>query len=494
MPSVKRLHQAFILIPSQESQALTFNDLVDPSNANLLVIDPTFTIEKENFDRTNVNRPSVSPLQPLAGITTGSASFGVELSTTTGTNEPGWSTVMQACGMRVDTMWAQEIDSTLTPKTGYEAIGAGERIVQAGSGAKGYLVHTVRAGTTPDLHAYIRLDEGSETPDGTTAWTSDDSDGLFTATSLAKDVGYCWTPASFGTQWIVGTLATTAFTVGEIVTDGTTSAIGVVVEALPTGAGTMKIRRLNGEFAGSGGTYTGSALPTPGVFTSSASWSQHECVAVNLGLIEDSRIKRGEGWRGSWAFSAELGGAGRLDFSMKGLVSSTEDAGAIAGTTYTAEVPPVLLNQTFIAGKDTEDLDAVASPRLQSIAFDHGTEVDMPRDASEPTGVYDGAFIVGRSSTGSLNLTVEPESVYGWLERMRNGDPIAILQELVSPNDANKVIRVEAPGALLVSESGGDQNGFATTDFSLQLGSRGVAGADIVDAELILSYQHSVLP
>jgi len=489
MPSVKRLHQAFISIPAQEIIDIGQATLISAANANLLVIDPTFTIEKENFDRTNINRPSVSPLQPLAGITTGSASFGVELSTTSGTNEPGWSAVMQSCGMRVDTMGSMTIAS-MSPAAGYEAIGAGEALTQATTGATAVLVHTVRDGTTGDTHMFYRLIDTGTGVSATDVWTSDDSGGTITPAVMTADVGYCWTPASFGTQWLsTCTVAVEALSVGQIVTQTATGGIGVCVEDFAIGAGTLKIRRLNGGFNSSAMTFG-----TAGTIATTGAWTQHECVGANFGLVEDSRLKRGPGWRGSWAFSAELGGAGRLDFTMKGLVSGTEDAGAIAGVTYTAEVPPVLLNQRFVAGQDTEDLEAAASPRLQSVAFDHGTEVDMPRDASEPTGVYDGAFIVGRSSTGSLNLTVEPESVYGWLERMKNGEPISILQELVSPNNANKVIRIEAPGALLVSESAGDQNGFATTDFSLQLGSRGVTGTDIVDAELILSYTHTVLP
>ena len=226
MPSVKRLHQVFLRAESQEGVAGSAAQLFTAANANLLVIDPFLNVAKENFARSNVNRPSVSPLQPLAGLTTGEGGFGVELTTTKSTSAPGWGLAMQACGMRQETLYAQPIDS-ITPASGFEAIGAGERLVQATSGAIAYLVHTVRDGSTPDTHAFMRLVSG--TPNANAVWTSSDSGGAFTADGTFTDIGFCWTPATFGYQTSTCGAVDATVNVGEIVTGVTTGAVGVVV-------------------------------------------------------------------------------------------------------------------------------------------------------------------------------------------------------------------------------------------------------------------------
>lgn len=486
MPSVKRLHQVFLRAESQEGVAGSAAQLFTAANANLLVIDPFLNVAKENFARSNVNRPSVSPLQPLAGLTTGEGGFGVELTTTKSTSAPGWGLAMQACGMRQETLYAQPIDS-ITPASGFEAIGAGERLVQATSGAIAYLVHTVRDGSTPDTHAFMRLVSG--TPNATAVWTSSDSGGAFTADGTFTDIGFCWTPATFGYQTSTCGAVDATVNVGEIVTGVTTGAVGVVVEQTASSGTSLTIRRLDGYFsAGEDVSFSGAASNV----TLSGGWTQSECVAVDFGFIEDGRRKHGKGMRGSWSFTGELGAAGRLDFTMKGLINTTNtgDGGAIGGVTYTAEVPPVILGVTFTAATETENNEAVASPRLQSVRFDHGSEVNIPRDATESEGVYDGAYITGRSSSGSMNIAVAPESVYPWIARMTAGTPVSILLPIVSPTDSDKVLRLEAPGALITAESGGEQTGFATVDLTLELGSRGITGLDITDAELMLSYQN----
>lgn len=487
MPSVKRLHQAFLRAESQEGVGGSAANVFTAARADLLVIDPFLNVAKENFARSNVNRPSVSPLQPLAGLTTCEGGFGVELTTTKSTDAPGWGLAMQACGMRQTTLYAVTV-SSMSPASGFEAIGAGERITQATTNAAGYLVHTLRDGSPDDTHAFIRLDDDSATPNGSAVWTSADSEGNFTPGSVATDVGYCWTPASFGYQTSACGAVDADVTVGEIVTGQTTGAVGVVVQQTDDTGASITIRRLDGYFsAGEDVSFSGASSDV----TLSGGWSQSENVAVDFGFIEDGRRKHGKGMRGSWKFSGELGSAGRVDFDMKGLLetSNTGDGGAVGGVTFTAEVPPVLLGVGFTVGKDTENLQALTTPRLQSVNFDHGSEVNIPRDATETEGVYDGAYITGRSSSGSMNIAVAPESVYPWIARMTAGDPVAVMLTLASPTDSDKVLRLEAPGCLITAESGGDQTGFATVDMTLELGSRGVTGLDITDAELILSYQ-----
>lgn len=493
MPSVKRLHQVFMKQELQEGNggdgAFAVSDVLDAANANFLVIDPQFTVDKENFDRSNVNRPSVSPLAPLAGLTTGSCSFGLELTTAAGVAKPAWTVALEACGMRWSRMYAAEV-SSVSPASGSQIIAAGERMVGGSSGGVAYMVHNLREGTTPDGHAFMRvIDAGT----GLTAetWTSSDSGGSFVAGTAPSDVGDVWTPATFGLQTSTCGAVDANVLVGEIVTGQTSGAVGVIAEQTDSSGTSITIRRLNGYFTDDEDvSFSGSASDV----TLSGGWAQSDVQSVSFGLIEDGRYKLGKGFRGSWSFSGELGSAGRLDFTMSGLVAGSGDAGPISGVTYTAQVPPVMLGVGFSIARETETTENVGSPRLQSVNFDHGSEVNIPRDATESAGVYDCAYITGRNSTGSMNLAVTPESVYDEILAMRNGDALGVLLTLQSPLSANKKFRIEAPAALMTAESPGEQNGFATTDYSLQLGSRGATGLDIADGELTISYQHSALP
>ncbi len=488
MPAVSRLYQLFARVEPQEGVAASAGALFAAGNANLLVSNPQFTPQKENFDRTNINRPSVSPLIPLAGLTFGTQSFDVELSTASGTGLPGWSLLLEAAGNELSTLYAVKC-SAVAGGGSLKAIGAGERITQASTNASGYLVHTLRES---DTHALIRLDADSATANNSGVWTAAESGGTFTPdTSAPTDVGYCWTPASLGYQ--VQTLSgtpTSQIEIGETVTGDTTGAVGVVVQTITTSDTELVIRRLDGYFAnGENVTFSGGETESL-----AATWSQRKNKAINIGLVEDGRRKHGVGCRGSYSIAARLGEAAIMSFSMTGLYNGAIDGGAVGGVAFTAQTPPVTLGVGMTIGTENDDVADLYTPRLQSVSYDHGTEVAIPRDATESSGVYDAAFTTGRSSSGSLVVGVVPTSVFDWSQLMEDGTPFTALTTWTSPVDANKKLRLEAPAAVITAESPGDESGFGTSDYTLQLGSRSANAVDIDDAELILSYQHTALP
>ena len=95
--SLKRLHQLFLVEEATEATATT---LFTAANGSYLVIDPTIEFEAPRFER-QINRSSLTPLQGLSGIQTGSLKFGLELTGTTAFGTvPQFGLPLRACGFR----------------------------------------------------------------------------------------------------------------------------------------------------------------------------------------------------------------------------------------------------------------------------------------------------------------------------------------------------------------------------------------------------------
>jgi len=506
MPSIKRLHQIFGMPELQDGEAISATNLFTDTNADALVIEPAMVFEPELFDRSNINRPSVSPLQPLAGVTPGSFTFQMELAgstdltpseETTGIARPPFSHYLVCAGTRRRNLMKYTLTSVLEKTTGDPAMAwQGTIFTQAGHTSTLVLAKTVRTG---DTEAWFCLQDGDLSDLDHDVLTAVSGSPICeitpagTPSSVHPDLtGHAWFPASLGELEI--TLAATAAvtgSVGDVVEGATSTAVAVVMKDFTTSDTKILVRRLDLffdvppnasaeviRFSGAGAT----------IGTTASVRQIHSVHGMSMGIIEDSRRRQLHGARGSYAIAAEIGQAGLFTFNYKGLITeaSIRDAGPIGGVAYTQRVPPVFLNIELSAGDDTIDTSAlVPSVRLQSFSFDHGSTVEIPRDMTEAQGLYDAAHIVGRDSTGSLNVSVAPESVYDFLRVFAAGEAINVT---ITATDAAGYEYSIGASCILSSESGGDQNGFATTDFSLKLASRAVGNQDIDDAEIVIAY------
>ena len=119
-----------------------------------------------------------------------------------------------------------------------------------------------------------------------------------------------------------------------------------------------------------------------------------------------------------------------------------------------------------------------------------GATVELRRDATQPVGLFDSAHIVGRAGTGTLQIEVEPEGKFPWLDNMVDGTPVRIRNEWGTESTNNRFI-VSVPGATLTGETPGDQNGFGTREFAFTAASRRYDGTDADETEVVITYINS---
>lgn len=222
--SLKRLHQIFI--GQEPTEATQFDNSTTPlslfvaGKGSYLVIDPQIAYDVPRFAR-NINRSSLTQLQGLSGIKSGSMQFGLEL---TGTNSafgtsaatvPQFGLPLRACGFRQEPV----MRFTIGAITG-GPFRHGEIVTQTGSAATGTVVQDTYTGQTSIWIAPGVSASGTEDLGNGTAFTPT---GLLTGASS----GATATPTGFQTTLTVGAITGT-FVVGETVSQATSTATGVI--------------------------------------------------------------------------------------------------------------------------------------------------------------------------------------------------------------------------------------------------------------------------
>lgn len=472
--ALKRLFQVLAAEETQAGQAVS--GLLSASNANYLVTDPELIIEPETFERGNINRSSISPLPPLAGVVTARLRFGLEMTGVTGgaTTAPRFGQLLQACGMREILHDEYTIGSiTSGPFFG------GETATQTGTSATARVIHT-----TYDGASAMYMEALTGTPNGTGVWTGDTSGATVTPSVLDDDAGYSYIPASIETlEFLTGTLTGT-INAGDVVVGQTSGAV-LVAQANVAGSTRETFRVLDGVVQASE-----TLLESPGnqvVVDGTPAFDMVDIPTLSMALIEDSVAKTMTGCRGTFSLSGEIGQAPLFQFEFTGLMpTDPTDAGPVSGVTYTSVTPASLLGITLVFGDDATTTEAAqAQPRIGSFSYDYANTLGIPRDASEFTGVYDSAHITSRASTGSVNVNVAPEAVYDFLAKLRAGTPMHVRSELGSTS-GNQFL-ISSVGAVPTSEGSSADGDFGTRDMSFSLASRYADGSEADHAELMIS-------
>lgn len=477
--SLKRRHQIFAAAETQAGVAASGVRVV--ANGDFLVIDPVMTFEPEIYERDNINRESLSPLQPLTGIVTGTCSFSLELSGRAAAGgAPSWSLLLQACGFDEQVSDRISIGAISTNECFFH----GEVITGGGSGALGTVIHQTFNGTTTLL---FEPTSGTFTSGETI--TGSTSGAVATSTSTPTNDGYAWSPIStellqFETDAPSG--GDNSVAEGEVIIGGTSNAVAVM-HATHSGSGTATVRVLDGIFV-LNETCSSSADGDTFDLDSAPGFVMSQIPTLTLSIIEDGRYKELNGCRGTVTFSGNIGEPIMMNFEFKGLLAATAagDAGAIPGVTYSSLIPNALLGVTYRVGDDSDDTVGVeVSPRLQSFGITHGNTMGIPRDAGQATGVYDAAHQTARSTEGNMVVAVAPETTFDWSAKLESG---AAVRAYLSLGGVTDLFAFSIPGMVLTGESGGDTEGIATVDYAMRLGSRHDDGTDASNTEIVLSY------
>lgn len=481
--ALKRLFQ---VVAKEEVQAgSAAAALYSAANANYLVIDPSLEFNPEQFDRANINRASLSPFSPLAGVVTGQASFQLELSGTGSSTTPAWGQLLKACGMQEVVTVQLEITAAMAGST-TQAFFNGETVTGAGGGT-GIVCHDTYEG---ELRLLLHTRNGTafvaaEAITGGTSGTT----GVVGAAGDSTAFGTSWIPDSIELQQLHASGITGTNDAGDVVIGATSGAIGILQEAV-TGAALYSIRVLDGIFLAE---TLNNATQTGTITEDLVGAEQTNVPSISLAIIEDGPAKALKGARGTFTIGGNIGEAVLFNFEFQGLKNAITDEGTVTGVTYNSQVPPVMLGVTFdVWDDDRADSGTPTgtfSPRFQSLSLDFANTTGIGRDAGETTGVYGSAHITARATSGSMTIDVAPEGAFAFLEAVSAGTPTHLKLQIGS-TVGNKFI-LSCPSAVFTGESGGDTEGIATRDLPFRVGSRAPDGTEADDCELILTYQHT---
>ena len=480
----KRRYQ---VVSSVEATAGTETaSLISAANATLLVIDPQFTINPEIFSRSNINRASNSPQTPLAGVRTGTLTFGVELAGASGT--PPWADLMRACGFKQFTTVAIQIGAITDGSEG--PFQHGETVTGGTSGATGTVMHDTRNGA-----GELLIGDKTGNFQSAETLTGGTSGATATSSSTLWAFGNSFAPYSDEVQSMtLASLASGAPVDGDLMHAAAGS--GSVLQVIGTwsAASGQQCRVINDTPPAASDVLTNlTASGNNATVDGTPAFALDEVPSLTIGLVEDGVLKTLKGARGTVSLAGGIGEASILQFSFTGLIGTVESAGVATGVTYTSKTPPVLLGATMAFGDsgDTAESDE-GLPRFHSYSFDMGNPVAIGRDASNADGVYGSAHLGPRGATGSVTLDVEVEETYDFYAKLKAGTPSRIRMEIGSEDE--KHFRITSPSLVFTGESGGEVEGNGTRDLPFQFASVDPNGTEVDNAEFVLSYGDDVAP
>lgn len=475
--ATKRLFQ--LLAKVETEPGVVASNLVDVANAKILVSDPQITFDRETYER-EINRTSLTPLTPLAGVVEAEATFRVEMTgTTTAGAAPDWGILLQACGFKQREFGIATIGAVTT----VDAFHSGETVTGT-SGTDLEVVHDTWDGSTKLL-----LVDKQSTGLGNNPITGDTSTATATVSNWEAQQGWAWTPSTRPVVTITGSLASgVTLAAGDIVI-GETS--GVVLQSIGawTGGGTNDFYLLDpGDFLVGSETFNDTSGVPQFDLGSSGFSTMSEIPSVSLAVIEDGVIRTLKGCRGSVSFSANIGEPVFMDFTFRGLISSIAD-GQLSGTpSPTSQVPPTFLEISYGVAKDSPKVAPADEHTacITSLGIEFTNEVAIERCAASTDGTRGAAFLSGRSVTGSIDPSVRPEASFPFLDAFRNGDTFR--QRVTVGDAAANQFHISVPASLITSEGGGDRNGLATREIQFSASGKNPAGNDANDREVVITY------
>lgn len=188
---------------------------------------------------------------------------------------------------------------------------------------------------------------------------------------------------------------------------------------------------------------------------------------ITLGLFEDGLFKVLSGCMGNVSVALVAGEKAMLNFEFSGVWAAPTDVALIAPD-YPSVLPP-----RFAGGAVTY---ATKTPVLSEMTIDVGNNVVLRPDATQAAGIIS-ALITGRRTTVSMNpetnLVATHDKYGAWLASTEG----ALSAALGAGADGN-TLTFGAPAAQISEIKGGDRDGVAVDEVSLQCNRSADAGDD----------------
>jgi hypothetical protein len=220
-------------------------------------------------------------------------------------------------------------------------------------------------------------------------------------------------------------------TASTFITDYTTGKVATVADTL----------------GGSPGTGTSYQIPANVLYTPGST----SIPSLTKYLYLDGLLYKFLGCRGSFKFSADAGGVGKLDFTFSGIIGSKTDA-ALPAATFDDSRPPV-----FRGGKMSYNRSECA---VAQFSLDSANTVTFPDDPNQPQG-FGYPIITARKIAGNINpleTLVASRDIYS--------DFVAGTRRIVHARyggTAGNRIGITIPQAQAVNFTPGDRSGLMET-------------------------------
>ena len=487
--SLKRLHQVFIGQELLEAFAFdnsdTTHSLFVAGKGSYLPVDPTIEFTLPRFERT-INRASLTPLQGLSGMRSGTMKFGLELTGTTAFGTvPQFGLPLRACGFR------QEVLTKLTIGT---ITGGpfrhGELVTQTTSNATGTVVSdTYNGQTTLWLAQANGLGTGTFDTTGGHTLTGGSSGATATAPSaVSSNAGYGWWPQSFALSIIKFNVTglTSAINEGDLLKGTTSGALGQAFLPYGVSASTIvRIRRVSGHWtAGETVQNVTQALSNIGVLGVDPCEQQIEIPSLSLGIAKDGVRESIRYARGTVSLAGTIGEPMFLNFEFKGAFDAVTDQGDVSGVTLGQTVPPVLIDADLGLGHVGDTFAQEYVPCIRTISAAINNDVQYVECMADTSGITN-TLIVGRKPTGSIDPDLLPESVFPYMADFLNNTAYRA-RFTVGSVLGNKFL-MTMPALSTSGALTGDRNGISTRQIAFELtgGSQTISSLN-VENELVI--------
>lgn len=515
--ALSRLQQIAILQEASEATAATYANLFVAANAKYLVIDPSLDISVNTYER-NIKRGSLTRLQSLTGTKTATARFSVELAgDTTAADAPAWGLPLRACGFRQERL----VRLTIGAITG-DTFPHGTFITGGTSNATGMVVGSVWNGETalyvaqenmlghaPEATTITEFQNGETiTGGGASATITAAPTGSSTSLTRATPAGYGWFPWSYS----LGTLTTTAAalssqSVGTTLycwRSGTSTNTGVIqiagykpsdtsVSWAGAVQGKILFRRISGWPANNNELRTAPDGGGSLVATVSADATQFQIPTLSIGMTKDGVRQAMKAARGTVSLSGRIGEPMILNFEFQGSINTNsgapyQDAGNIAGITYTSQIPPVLLDADLNQGKSsTITSGAEYGPCISQIDIAMANEIAFRECMADAAGIQE-TILASRAPTITIDPELVAEGSWDYLTQFYNNSTTRA-RFAVGGTLQNQFI-MKMPGVSWTAETTGDRNGIATRQLQGVLhGGSQSSSSTAEDNELALIYR-----
>ena len=196
--------------------------------------------------------------------------------------------------------------------------------------------------------------------------------------------------------------------------------------------------------------------------------------------------------RGTVSFSGRIGEPMIMSFEFQGGLNensgaSSQDAGNVTGVTYSAQIPPVLLDADLTHGKSGTSLLNMYGPCISQIDIAMANEIGFRECMADAAGIQE-TVLTARTPTISIDPELVTEGTWDFLEQFTDNTPSRAT--FVVGSALQNKFTFKMPGVSWTGVTTGDRNGIATRQLQGVLhGGSQSSTSTAEDNELVLIYQ-----